>query len=180
VEALQCLTVTRWLHSIFFSPSNQEGGLFNNIIEFWQSPSHFSAISNFLISQLSHATNASTAAIIISEAVPTITEFAVAADSPDNYKELNSSIMKLFRPSSSAVVDANVGGENPHTRVAALKAEQALTERLGEEWLALLPEMLPYISELMEDEDETVEKEVRKWVKLIEDILGEKLDDMLM
>jgi len=88
--------------------------------------------------------------------------------------------MKLFRPSLSATVDTNVGGENPHTRVAALKAEQALTERLGEEWLALLPEMLPYISELMEDEDETVEKEVRKWVKLIEDILGEKLDDMLM
>jgi hypothetical protein len=33
--------------------------------------------------------------------------------------------------------------------------EQALTEQLGEEWLALLPEMLPYISELMEDEDES-------------------------
>jgi hypothetical protein len=34
--------------------------------------------------------------------------------------------------------------------LAALKTEQALTEQLGEEWLALLPEMLPYISELME------------------------------
>jgi U3 small nucleolar RNA-associated protein 10 len=39
--------------------------------------------------------------------------------------------------------------------------------------------MLPYISELMEDEDESVEKEVRKWVKQIEGVLGERLDDML-
>ena len=61
----------------------------------------------------------------------------------------------------------------------ALKAEQALTEQLGEEWLALLPEMLPYISELMEDEDEGVEKEARRWVKQIEGVLGERLDDML-
>ncbi|KAL1962182.1 hypothetical protein VTN77DRAFT_528 [Rasamsonia byssochlamydoides] len=148
--------------------------------EFWQSPSHLAAISTPLISQLSRATNASTAAIIISEAVPTITELAVAADSPDNHKELNTAIMKYLRPSSTTSSGERViAGESPHTRLAALKAEQSLTERLGEEWLALLPEMLPYISELMEDEDETVEREVRKWVKEIESILGEKLDDML-
>lgn len=100
----------------------------------------------------------------------------MAADSPDNYKEMNSAIMKYLRPSTSAAAE---GGDSPHTRLAALKTEQALTERLGEEWLALLPEMLPYISELMEDEDETVEKEARRWVKSIEEVLGEKLDDML-
>ena len=108
--------------------------------------------------------------------MPAITELAIATDSPDNYKEMNSSIMKYLRPSTSAVAD---GGDSAHTRLAALKTEQALTERLGEEWLTLLPEMLPYISELMEDEDEMVERETRKWVKGIEDILGEKLDDML-
>lgn len=147
--------------------------------EFWQSPSHLTAISGPLISQLAHATSASTAAIVISEAVPAITELAVAADSPDNHKELNASIMKFLRPSASGTSKA-AAGENPHTRVAALKVERSLTERLGEEWLALLPEMLPFISELMEDEDEAVEKEVRRWVLEIEDVLGEKLDDMLM
>lgn len=148
--------------------------------EFWQSPSHLAAISTPLISQLSRATNSSTASIIIAEAVPSITELAVAADSPDNHKELNSAIMKYLRPSSTTVGGGLVtGGESAHTRLAALKVEQSLTERLGEEWLALLPEMLPYISELMEDEDETVEREVRKWVKEIEAVLGEKLDDML-
>ncbi|OJJ49101.1 hypothetical protein ASPZODRAFT_23375 [Penicilliopsis zonata CBS 506.65] len=145
--------------------------------EFWQSPSHLVQISKPLISQLAHATTSSMAALVIEEAVPAITELATAADSTDNHKELNSVLMKFLRPSSSG--KASAGGDNPHTRLAALKTEQALTEQLGEEWLALLPEMLPYISELLEDEDESVEREVRRWVKQIEEVLGEKLDDML-
>ncbi|KAF5862267.1 snoRNA-binding rRNA-processing protein utp10 [Aspergillus alliaceus] len=146
--------------------------------EFWQSPSHLTKISTPLISQLAHATNPTTATLVINEAVPAITELAVAADSTDNHKELNTVLMRYLRPSAGPT-GRSAGGENPHTRLAALKAEQSLTEQLGEEWLALLPEMLPYISELMEDEDENVEREVRKWVKQIEDVLGEKLDDML-
>ncbi|KAE8147488.1 U3 small nucleolar RNA-associated protein 10 [Aspergillus avenaceus] len=146
--------------------------------EFWQSPSHLTAISTPLISQLAHATKPTTATLVITEAIPAITELAVAADSTDNHKELNTVLMGYLRPSAGPSGKA-AGGENPHTRLAALKAEQSLTEQLGEEWLALLPEMLPYISELMEDEDENVEREVRKWVKQIEEVLGEKLDDML-
>lgn len=154
--------------------------------EFWQSPSHLTAISKPLIAQLARATNPSSASLVIEEVVPAITELAVAADSTDNHKELNTLLMKLLRPSPAssgpgpnAKSTVIAGGENPHTRLAALKTEQALTEQLGEEWLALLPEMLPYISELMEDEDENVEREVRKWVKQIENVLGERLDDML-
>ncbi|KAJ5679855.1 U3 small nucleolar RNA-associated protein 10 [Penicillium macrosclerotiorum] len=146
--------------------------------EFWQSPSHLATISGPLISQLAHATTLKTAGLIIEEVVPTITELAVAADSTDNHKELNTALMKYLRP-SSAPNAKSTDGDNPFTRLAALKTEQALTEQLGEEWLALLPEMLPYISELMEDEDESVEREVRKWVKQIENVLGERLDDML-
>ncbi|GLA17631.1 snoRNA-binding rRNA-processing protein utp10 [Aspergillus niger] len=146
--------------------------------EFWQSPSHLTAIAQPLISQLAHAKNSSTASIVIAEAVPALTELAVAADSTDNHKELNTVLMRLLRPSAGPS-GKTAGGENPHTRLAALKAQQSLTKQLGEEWLALLPEMLPYISELMEDEDENVEREVRKWVKQIEDVLGERLDDML-
>ncbi|THC97168.1 hypothetical protein EYZ11_003333 [Aspergillus tanneri] len=140
--------------------------------EFWQSPSHLSAISQPLISQLGHATNSHSANLVMGEAVPTITELAVAADSTDNHKEINTALMQFLRASADE-------GDSALTRLAALKAEQALTEQLGEEWLALLPEMLPYISELMEDEDERVEREVRKWVKQIEGVLGERLDDML-
>lgn len=146
--------------------------------EFWQSPSHLANITGPLIAQLRHATTSNSVNLVAEEVVPTITELAVAADSTDNHKELNTALMKYLRP-SSAPNAKGAGGDNPFTRLAALKTEQALTEQLGEEWLALLPEMLPYISELMEDEDETVEREARKWVKQIEGVLGERLDDML-
>lgn len=65
------------------------------------------------------------------------------------------------------------------TRLAAVRAQQALTDALGEEWLALLPEMLPFISELQEDDDEEVERETLRWIRRIEDILGESLEGML-
>ena len=80
---------------------------------------------------------------------------------------MNSTILKYMRSDSAAV------------RLAAVQCEGALTERLGEEWLALLPEMLPFISEALEDDDELVEQEVQKWVVGIEGILGESLDPML-
>lgn len=80
---------------------------------------------------------------------------------------MNSTILKYMRSDSTAV------------RLAAVQCESTLTERLGEEWLALLPEMLPFISEALEDDDEFVEHEVQKWVVRIESILGESLDPML-
>jgi U3 small nucleolar RNA-associated protein 10 len=69
--------------------------------------------------------------------------------------------------------------ETASVRLAAVKCEQELTDRLGEEWLSLLPEMLPFISELQEDDDEVVEKETHRWIVKIEGVLGESLDSML-
>ena len=69
--------------------------------------------------------------------------------------------------------------DSPVVRLAAVRCQQHLTNRLGEEWLALLPEMLPFISELQEDDDETVERETLEWIKKIEHVLGESLTPML-
>ncbi|KAJ5220460.1 U3 small nucleolar RNA-associated protein 10 [Penicillium chermesinum] len=146
--------------------------------EFWQSPSHLASITGPLVAQLAHATTAKTAEIVAAEVIPAIVELAVAADSTDNYKEINNVLMKYLRPSFGPNAQST-GGANPFTRLVAVKTERALTEQLGEEWLALLPEMLPYINELQEDEDEGVEREVRKWGKHIENIIGEKIDDMM-
>ncbi len=102
-----------------------------------------------------------------SEVIPAITELAVVADSAENHKEMNAAIMKYMR------------SDEVQVRLAAVKCEQSLTVRLGEEWLALLPEMLPFISELQEDDDEVVERETHRWIVEIEDVLGESLDLML-
>lgn len=104
---------------------------------------------------------------LLPELIPAIAELAVATDSSAHHKELNAAILKYMRSDSAAV------------RLAAVQCEKALTERLGEEWLAHLPEMLPFISEALEDDDEGVEKEVQRWVVGIEGILGESLDPML-
>jgi U3 small nucleolar RNA-associated protein 10 len=104
---------------------------------------------------------------LVQDLVPAIVELAAAADSSDHHKELNGAILKHMR------------SENASVRLAAVKCEQELTGRLGEEWLSMLPEMLPFISELQEDDDEVVEKETHRWIVKIEGVLGESLDSML-
>ncbi|KAH8658708.1 hypothetical protein BGZ60DRAFT_382858 [Tricladium varicosporioides] len=131
--------------------------------DFWQSPAHFSAVAPVLIAQFSHGS----ALPLVLELIPTVVEFAAAADSSDHHKELNGAILKHMR------------SENSSVRLAVIKCQQALTDRLGEEWLSMLPEMLPFISELQEDDDDVVEKETHRWIVKIEDVLGESLDAML-
>lgn len=104
---------------------------------------------------------------LLPELIPAIAELAVATNSAAHHKEMNTAVLQHMRSDSAAV------------RLAAVQCEKALTERLGEEWLALLPEMLPFISEALEDDDEAVEREVQRWVMGIEGILGESLNSML-
>ena len=131
--------------------------------DFYQFPTHFAPISAALLSQLGNAQRTP----LLPELIPAITELAVAADSAIHHKEMNAVILKSMRSDKAAV------------RLAAVQTERALTERLGEEWLASLPEMLPFISEALEEEEEALEKEVQSWVAGIERILGESLNPML-
>ncbi|KAK1012892.1 snoRNA-binding rRNA-processing protein utp10 [Friedmanniomyces endolithicus] len=131
--------------------------------DFWQAPDHFNAIVTPLLSQLEKAKMVQVTDYII----PAITEFAAAAASPEHHKAMNVAIMAYTRHESADV------------RLAAAKCERAITERLGLDWLALLPEMLPFISELQEDDDEDVERETLRWVRQIEDVTGESLEGML-
>ncbi|KAK8201397.1 snoRNA-binding rRNA-processing protein utp10 [Zalaria obscura] len=133
--------------------------------DFWQAPAHFSAVMSPLLSQLTKAKSPAIRETL--GVIPAITELAAAAASPEHHKELNTAILKLMRSDDSQV------------RLAAVKTEQSLTERLGEDWLSLLPEMLPFISELQEDDDEVVERETLVWIRKIEGILGESLEGML-
>lgn len=131
--------------------------------DFWQAPSHFGAVGPLLVEQLSHAGLLD----LSEELIPAIVELAAAADSQEHQKELNGAILKCLRSETAAV------------RLAAVQCEQALTDKLGEEWLSMLPEMLPYISELQEDDDEVVDRETHRWIVKIESVLGESLDSML-
>ena len=99
--------------------------------------------------------------------IPALTELIVVADSTTHHKTLNSAVLRHMRSDQAAV------------RLAAVQCQQSLTDRLGEEWLAHLPEMLPFISELQEDDDEAVERATHAWIKKIESVLGESVRPML-
>jgi U3 small nucleolar RNA-associated protein 10 len=67
----------------------------------------------------------------------------------------------------------------PMVRYAALQITKALVERLGEEYLTLVPETLPFVVEVLEDTDEQVEAAARSLVAVLEALLGESLNEYL-
>jgi U3 small nucleolar RNA-associated protein 10 len=132
-------------------------------IEFWQSPTNFNAVAEPLVAQLTRPIGS----VGISHAITAITALAATASSQDHHKAINMGILKLMRSESSAI------------RLTAVKCERSLTDRLGEEWLTMLPEMLPFITDLLEDDDEKIERETRAWIRTAEEVLGENLENML-
>lgn len=135
----------------------------NDQDDFWSAPQHFDAIRAPLVDLLASATTLAANSII-----PAITAFADSVSaSQDNLKTLNSSIMALLKHEDDAV------------RLAAVRCERAVTQHLAFDWLNLLPEMLPVISELLEDDNEEVERECLAWVREIEGVTGESLEGML-
>jgi len=50
-----------------------------------------------------------------------------------------------------------------------------IARKLGEDFMSLLPETVPFLAELLEDEDEATEKCAQNAVRTLEEILGEPL-----
>lgn len=93
---------------------------------------------------------------------------AAAAQSEEHSKAINQGVLNMMR------------SEDANARLAAIRAMMGLYSRLGEDWLGLLPETVPFIAELMEDDEETVERECQRLIKKIEEFLGEgELQGML-
>lgn len=65
-------------------------------------------------------------------------------------------------------------------KFSTIKVFENIFVKVGTSWLSLLPQFVPIIAELLEDDDEKIEMEVRSGlVKVIEDVLGESLDKYL-
>lgn len=135
----------------------------NDQDDFWQAPAHFGAVAPVLLDQFLHASVMD----VREDLIPAVVELAAAADSQAHQKEINAALLRHLKSEQTPV------------RLAAVKCQQELTDRLGEEWLSMLHEMLPRISELQEDDDEVVERETHRWILKIEGVLGESLDAML-
>uniref|UniRef100_A0A673K3Y1 HEAT repeat-containing protein 1 n=1 Tax=Sinocyclocheilus rhinocerous TaxID=307959 RepID=A0A673K3Y1_9TELE len=95
--------------------------------------------------------------------VPCIAQFAVALGDDSQWKVLNYQILLKTRHSS------------PKVRFSALVMLLELASKLRENYMVLLPETIPFLAELMEDECEEVEQQVQKVIHEMETILGEPL-----
>ncbi|NXU18448.1 HEAT1 protein, partial [Pardalotus punctatus] len=95
--------------------------------------------------------------------IPCIAQFSVAMADDSLWKPLNYQILLKTRHNS------------PKVRFAALLALIEVAQKLKENYLVLLPESVPFLAELMEDECEEVEQQCQKTIQQLEVILGEPL-----
>lgn len=95
--------------------------------------------------------------------IPCIVEFAVALADDALWKQMNYQILLKTRHSS------------PGMRLMGLRCITEVAKRLGDDFLPLLPETIPFLAELLEDEEEGVEQSCRRSVQELEKVLGEPL-----
>jgi U3 small nucleolar RNA-associated protein 10 len=145
-------------------------GLVNDVSDYFHSPTHFLPLLTTILSLLSHPATTTTSKSKSTDdsendediTIRVIAELAAHAIlSEDHAKALNSGLSTLMRDHESA-----------HVRLSAVKALVAVYARVGDEWLGLLPETVPFIAEVLEDEDEIVEREGQRLVAKIEEFLG--------
>ncbi|KAF8425871.1 armadillo-type protein [Tirmania nivea] len=134
--------------------------------DFWTSPVHFNQLSPVLLSSLSLVPLSPLLATPLTTAIVELA--SSCASSEDQLKAINTAVLKVMR------------SESVEVRLAAVKVEMKLYEKMGEEWLGLLPETVPYIAELLEDDSDEVERETQRLIGKIEEFLGEgELQGML-
>jgi hypothetical protein len=86
---------------------------------------------------------------------------------------------QLWKPLNHAVLQACSNELRPEVRRAGVSSLLSLIRSLGEEYMVLLPECLPSLSELLEDSDEEIAGLAQECIGLSEELLGESLQDSL-
>ena len=99
--------------------------------------------------------------------VSAMTALAVSINNDIAWKGMNHKILLLTRDKRKVV------------RIIAIKALHKLFIEVGDEYLLLLPECLPYLSELLEDDAIEIAQLTQEVIRYIEELSGEKLDSYL-
>ncbi|XP_050321722.1 LOW QUALITY PROTEIN: HEAT repeat-containing protein 1 homolog [Bactrocera neohumeralis] len=96
-----------------------------------------------------------------------VAQLAAAVSNDIMWKQLNYQVLMKTR--------TNV----PEVRILSFNCCLEIARKLGEDFTPLLPETVPFVAELLEDENQRVEKNTRKAVQELENILGESLQSYL-
>ncbi|XP_036321431.1 HEAT repeat-containing protein 1 homolog [Rhagoletis pomonella] len=96
-----------------------------------------------------------------------LAQLAAAVSNDIMWKQLNYQVLMKTR--------TNV----PEVRILSFNCCVEIARKLGEDFTSLLPETVPFVAELLEDENQRVEKNTRQAVQELENILGESLQSYL-
>jgi U3 small nucleolar RNA-associated protein 10 len=86
---------------------------------------------------------------------------------------------QLWKPLNHAVLEACGHETRAEVRKGGVSCLLSLISALGEEYMVLLPECLPVLSELLEDSDEEIAGLAQECVRIAEELLGESLQESL-
>lgn len=138
----------------------------NDQDDYWLQQPRFELVAEPLLAQL-----ASIEEPIGKYLVRGITSFVSNVSSEEYNEKLVNGLVRYI---------SNEHANTPQTKIWTIRCLKSIFQKMGEQWLSYLPTLIPYIAELLEDDDEEVEMEVRSGlVKVIENVLGEPLDRYL-
>ena len=86
---------------------------------------------------------------------------------------------QLWKPLNHSVVQACSDENRLEVRKAGVSCLLSLINSIGEEYMVLIPECLPILSELLEDPDEEVAATAQECISQSEELLGESLQENL-
>lgn len=84
-----------------------------------------------------------------------------------------------WKPLNHLVLQACSHETRPEVRKAGVTCLLSLIQTIGEEYMVLIPECLPVLSELLEDTDEEISGLTQECISMSEELLGESLEDSL-
>lgn len=96
--------------------------------------------------------------------IPCISNLIAAVTDDTLWKDINCQIMLKARH------------RLPEVRSVCIDTTLAVAERLGENFLPLLPDSIPFLAELMEDEQEEIEQKTRKAIQQMEKYVNEPIE----
>lgn len=135
--------------------------------DFWSQQLRFDSICGPLLQQIPTIEDS-----IGKYLVKSITAFVVNVASDEHNEQLVHGLIRHISNEHST--------SNSHSKIWTIRILKHVFQKMGDQWLSYLPTLIPYIAELLEDDDEEVELEVRRGlVKVIENVLGEPLDRYL-
>lgn len=134
--------------------------------DYWTHQLRFDTIADPLFAQLS-----SIEPLIGKHLVKTISFFVDNVASEEYNEKLVNKFIQYI---------SNETANSSSTKIWTVRALKSVFQKVGDQWLSFLPTLMPYIAELLEDDDEKVEIEVRTdLVRVIEGVLGEPLQRYL-